>query len=119
VPPAPLITRTPPLTEWEERLREQLEIGGLWTRDTRGPSYARLRPYGPRTTDGFPVYLDLEERLLRARRHPDPAIAHALAVCAAYAYAGTETVSMIMARMGLEENHCRMIGSSVSATSRP
>jgi hypothetical protein len=38
-----------------------------------------------------------------------------MATCAAYAYSGTETVSMIMARMGLEENHCRMIGSSIDA----
>ncbi|GLY82461.1 lipase family protein [Actinoallomurus iriomotensis] len=105
----------PSFPEWEERLREQLGIGGLWTRDIRGPSYARLRPYGPRTTAGFPVHPNLEERLLRARRHPDPVVAHVLATCAAYAYAGAETVSMIMARMGLEQNHCRMIGTSVDA----
>ncbi|MFB9838922.1 hypothetical protein [Actinoallomurus acaciae] len=104
-----------PVPAWEELLREHLEVGGLWTRDTRGPSYARLRPYGPRTTTGFPVHPDLEERLLETRRHPDPVIAHTLAACAAYAYAGVETVSMIMARMGLEENHCRMIGTSVDA----
>jgi hypothetical protein len=104
----------PPLDR-ERRLRDELATGGLWTRDTVGPDYARLRPYGPRTTSGFPVYPDLEERLLRPARQPDPAIAHALATCAAYAYAGTETVSMIMARLGLEENHCRMITSSVDA----
>jgi hypothetical protein len=101
--------------EWERTLRSQLETGGLWTRDTLGPDYTRLRPYGPRTTLGFPVYPDLEERLLRPVRHPDPAIAHVMATCAAYAYSGTETVSMIMARLGLEENHCRMVTSAVEA----
>ena len=100
---------------WERTLRCELETGGLWTRDTQGPDYARLRPYGPTTTRGFPVHPDLEERLLRPGRHPDPVVAHALATCAGYAYSGTETVSMIMARLGLEENHCRMIGSSVDA----
>jgi hypothetical protein len=104
-----------PTLEWERTLRSQLETGGLWTRDAVGPDYARLRPYGPTTTPGFPVYPDLEARLLRAVRHPDRAVAHALATCAAYAYSGVETVSMIMARLGLEENHCRMIGSSVDA----
>jgi hypothetical protein len=100
---------------WEDLLRDQLRAGGLWTRDARGPSYAELRPYGPRTTPGFPVYADLEARLLDAREHPDPVIAHTLATCSAYAYSSAETVSMIMARMGLEENHCRMISSSVDA----
>jgi lipase (class 3) len=111
----PMEVNAPPDLDRQRTLREELAVGGLWTRDTVGPDYARLRPYGPRTTHGFPVYPDLEERLLRPERHPDPAIAHALAACAAYAYAGTETVSMIMARLGLEENHCRMVVSSVDA----
>jgi Lipase (class 3) len=98
---------------WESRLRGELEAGGLWTRDTLGPGYTELRPYGPRTTTGFPVYPDLEEHLLHAVRHPDPVIAHVMATCAAYAYAGAETLSMIMARLGLERNHCRMVSSSV------
>jgi hypothetical protein len=111
--PEPAGALTP--LEWERTLREQLGTGGLWTRDTLGPDYTRLRPYGPRTTPGFPVHPNLEERLLHPRRQPDPVIAHVLAACAAYAYAGTETVSMIMARLGLEENRCRMITSSVDA----
>jgi hypothetical protein len=104
-----------PALGWERTLRDELATGGLWTRDTVGPSYRRLRPYGPGTTAGFPVYPDLEELLLRPTRHPDPVIAHVLATCAAYAYAGTETVAMIMSRLGLEENHCRMITSAVDA----
>ncbi|MFI0450271.1 lipase family protein [Actinomadura sp. 6N118] len=64
-------------------------------------------------TSGFPVYKDLEERLLHARTHPDHEIAHVMATCSAYAYSGPETVSMIMARLGLEDNHCRMIQLSV------
>jgi hypothetical protein len=115
--PGPVDTpvSAPPALGWERTLREELATGGLWTRDTVGPDYERLRPYGPRTTSGFPVYPDLEERLLWPLGHPDPVIAHALATCAAYAYAGAETVSMIMARLGLEENHCRMVASSVDA----
>jgi hypothetical protein len=104
-----------PVLEWENKLRKQLETGGLWIRDTQGPTYQELRPYGPRKTSGFPVYSDLETRLLQVEKHPDPVIAHVLATCSAYAYSGVETVSMIMARMGLEENHCRMIASSVDA----
>lgn len=102
-----------PVLEWEMKLREQLEIGGLWIKDTQGPAYQTLRPYGHRTTPGFPVYPDLEKRLLETEKHPDPIVAHALTTCAAYAYSGAETVSMIMARMGLEQNQCRMITSSV------
>lgn len=102
-----------PVLGWEGALREELDTGGLWIRDTQGPGLAELRPYGPRATQGFPVYPDLERRLLGVTEHPDPAVAHALATCAAYSYADAETVSMIMARMGLDENHCRMIDSSV------
>jgi hypothetical protein len=101
--------------EWESRLRGQLETAGLWVRDTLAPDYTELRPYGPRTTSGFPVYPHLETRLLRVGQHPDPVIAHTLATCAAYAYSDAETLSMIMARLGLERNHCRVIGSSVGA----
>ncbi|WP_433417696.1 lipase family protein [Microtetraspora malaysiensis] len=101
--------------EMEARLRDTLEIGGLWTRDAKAPTYEELRPYGPRETSGFPVYKDLEQRLLNAAEHPDPEIAHVMATCAAYAYSGPETVSMIMARMGLEDNQCRMIQASVDA----
>lgn len=102
-----------PVVTWEGALREELGAGGLWIHDARGPGLAELRPYGSRVTPGFPVYPDLERRLLEAAEHPDPEVAHALATCAAYSYSGAETVSMIMARMGLDENHCRMIASSV------
>jgi hypothetical protein len=105
----------PSALAWERTLRRELETGGLWTRDTVGPDYGELRPYGPRVTPGFPVYPDLEARLLRAGRHPDPVVAHVMAVCAAYAYSDAETLSMIMARLGLERNHCRMISTSSDA----
>jgi hypothetical protein len=104
-----------PVLELEKKLREELETGGLWIRDAQGPTYEELRPFGPRETPGFPVYSDLETRLLEAEQHPDPVIAHVLATCSAYAYSGADTVSMIMARMGLEANNCRMIASSVDA----
>lgn len=89
------------------------EVGELRAREARAPTYAELRPFGPRETSGFPVHKNLEERLLRAEAHPDPVIAHVMATCSAYAYAGPETVSMIMARLGLEDNQCRMIQMSV------
>lgn len=102
-----------PLSEYERKLRDELDTGGLWIRDTRGPSRKQLRPYGPRETPGFPVYPDLESHLLKAEEHPDSTIAHVLATCAAYAYSDAETLSTIMARLGLIENHCRMISTSV------
>jgi hypothetical protein len=102
-------------SEPAQRTRDILEIGGLWRRDAKAPTYDELRPYGHRETSGFPVYKDLERRLLNAAEHPDPQIAHVMATCAAYAYSDAETVSMIMARMGLEDNQCRMIQTSVDA----
>ncbi|WP_214416778.1 lipase family protein [Sphaerisporangium fuscum] len=101
--------------EVEKKLRDVLEIGGVWKRDATAPTYDELRPYGERETAGFPVYKDLEKRLLNATEHPDPEIAHVMATCAGYAYSDPKTLSMIMARMGLEDNRCRMIQSSVDA----
>jgi Lipase (class 3) len=83
------------------------------TQDFTAPSYATLRPLKPQATKTFPVYDDLAGRLLAAHDHPDPEIAHALAVCAGYAYSDGETVAMIMARLGLEDNRCRMISEYV------
>ncbi|MEV6986640.1 lipase family protein [Sphaerisporangium sp. NPDC051017] len=99
----------------EERMRDILRGGGLRRRGVRAPSYDELRPFGHRETAGFPVYKNLERRLLSAVEQPDPEIAHVMATCAAYAYSDPETLSMIMARMGLEDNHCEMIHSSVDA----
>lgn len=101
------------LPEYERKLRDELDIGGLWVRDTRGPSREQLRPYGPRDTFGFPVYPNLESHLLGSEEHPDAIIAHVLATCAAYSYSDAGTLSTIMARMGLIENHCRMVATSV------
>lgn len=102
-------------TESEQRMRDVLELGGLWTRDAEAPTFEELRPYGHRETAGFPVYKDLESRLLHATGQPDPEIAHLMATCAAYSYSDPATLSMIMARMGLEDNRCRMIRTSVDA----
>ncbi|MFC4588516.1 lipase family protein [Sphaerisporangium corydalis] len=112
-------TRKPDMTGGmpaaEQGMRNVLEAGGMWTRDAKAPSYDELRPYGHRETSGFPVYKDLEARLLEATGHPDPEIAHLMATCAAYSYSDPATLSMIMARMGLEDNQCRMIRTSVDA----
>ncbi|MGW2718659.1 lipase family protein [Streptomyces sp. NPDC001492] len=95
-------------------------------RDTyvKGPGYAELRPCKPETDpSSFPVYPDLVERLVEDKHQPDPdgVIPHVLATCAAYSYAGfeqhsdVETVAMIMARLGLEENGCRAFEERVDA----
>ncbi|WP_424533149.1 lipase family protein [Sphaerisporangium viridialbum] len=101
--------------EWDQRMRDILEMSGLWNRDAKAPTYDELRPYGHRETSGFPVYKNLETRLLNAVDHPDPEIAHLMATCAAYSYSDPRTLSMIMARMGLEDNQVRMIQTSVDA----
>ncbi|HEX6887192.1 MAG TPA: lipase family protein [Candidatus Nanopelagicales bacterium] len=77
------------------------------------PSLATLRPLRPEVTPGFPVYPDLVERLLASPDGADPAVMHALAVCAGYAYAGPDVVTMMMARMGLTGNRCRTIAMAV------
>ncbi len=96
-------------------MRDIVQAGGMPPLDVTAPSYEELRPYGHRETAGFPVYKNLERRLLEAGHHPDPEIAHVLATCAAYAYSDARTLSMILARMGLEDNHCQMIQTSVDA----
>ncbi|MDH2426327.1 lipase family protein [Sphaerisporangium sp. TRM90804] len=100
---------------WEERLREALESDGRGVSEAQAPTFEELRPYGHQETAGFPVYKDLENRLLNAVDQPDPVVAHVMATCAAYAYSDPKTLSMIMARMGLEDNHIQMIRSSVDA----
>jgi hypothetical protein len=69
----------------------------------------------PTCTSTFPVYDDLSTRLTRATSHPDATVAHVLATCAGYAYAQADVVAMIMARMGLNQNRCRMIAETVDA----
>lgn len=83
------------------------------TRDATAPSYADLRPLKPERTDTFPVYDDLVGTLVAAQAHPNDTVAHVLATCAGYAYADETTVAMIMARLGLEDNRCRMIAEYV------
>ncbi|MFC8517002.1 lipase family protein [Streptomyces sp. NPDC057257] len=95
-------------------------------RDTyvKGPSYTALRPCKPDTDpSSFPVHPDLVDRLVEDKHQPDPdgIVPHTMATCAAYSYAGfeqhsdVETVSMIMARLGLEENRCRAFEQRVDA----
>ncbi|GGK89115.1 hypothetical protein Sme01_49390 [Sphaerisporangium melleum] len=104
-----------PALDWEHRIRDVLRPGGPRSQEVQAPSYEEMRPFGHRETAGFPVYKNLERRLLDATAHPDPEIAHMLAVCAAYSYSDARTLSMIMARMGLEDNHVQMIQTSVDA----
>lgn len=88
-------------------------------RSAVAPPYERLRPAVSKIrTDAFPVYPDLRDRLLAplvADPLADRAVPHALGTCSAYAYSDAETVSMIMARLGLEDNRCLEICQEVDA----
>jgi hypothetical protein len=81
--------------------------------DCSAPTYAELRPLKPSRTDTFPVYPDLVDTLLSAASYPDDDIAYVMAVCSTYAYSDAQTLSTIMARMGLEDNHCLMVSEFV------
>lgn len=95
-----------------------MEVSGVEdarVREAQAPSWREMLPFSGAGVAERPVYPDLEERLLSAERHPDGVIAHVLAVCSAYAYADSEAVSMIMARLGLSDNLCRRVELSVDA----
>lgn len=79
------------------------------------PSYEVLRPLKATLTPSFPVYRDLADRLVSAAAHPDTTVAHALATCSGYSYSDATTVATIMARMGLDGNHCVEIATTVDA----
>jgi hypothetical protein len=88
-------------------------------KEFKAPSYRELRPLRPLkdiTTDTFPVYQDLVGKLVAAKfdpEHRDEVVAHVMGTCAGYAYSDGQTVAMIMARLGLEDNNCRMIAEDV------
>jgi hypothetical protein len=72
-----------------------------------GPSLEELSPLKPKKgRPQFPVVAGLPEALLRDVIHPVDDIAYVLATCSGYAYSDADTVAMMMARMGLFENHC-------------
>jgi hypothetical protein len=77
------------------------------------PSYAKLVPLAPANASPLPVLPDLVDRLVNATSHPDPVIAYAMAVCSAYAYGDADTLAMIMARLGIEDNRCLMVAEYV------
>jgi hypothetical protein len=83
------------------------------------PPLPTLRPTKPTSSATFPVYHDLEALLAEEEQQPDqqpPAtVAHTLAVAAGYAYSDAATMSMMLARMGLQDNHCLQVGMSVDA----
>jgi hypothetical protein len=88
------------------------------TTQARAPSYEQLRPLRKPedvTTPTFPVHGDLADKLVAAKTHPDQVVAHVLATCAGYAYADADTVAMIMARLGLDQNRCLAIAETVDA----
>ena len=83
--------------------------------DETAPTQAELRPLKRSATKTFPVYGELADRLVTTSLHPDDTVAHVMATAAGYAYSDAATVAMIMARMGLVDNRCRMIGQYVDA----
>ncbi|GII23630.1 lipase family protein [Planosporangium mesophilum] len=85
------------------------------TQDSVAPDYRYLRPLKKPESATFPVYKKLEDLLTQASDHPDRVVAHALATCAGYAYSDAATLAMIMARMGLESNECRLVSQTVDA----
>ncbi|MGH9627140.1 MAG: lipase family protein [Bryobacteraceae bacterium] len=93
---------------------------GTCREDRIAPSYAALRPMlAHPISDEFPVYKELVPRLVKmdANDHPNQLLAHVLSVCCGYSYSDAATVAMIMARLGLAENRCRMISQTVDAMS--
>lgn len=79
------------------------------------PSYSTLRPTKAIASSTFPVYHDLGATLAGVGQQPDPTVAHTLAVAAGYAYSDSETVAVMLARMGLAESHCLQVAMSVDA----
>ncbi len=80
-----------------------------------GPSHEELRPFKPPTSERFPVYHDLPDRLARTRAHPDADIGFVMAVCSAYGYGDASTLAMMMTRLGLERSQCLMASVYVDA----
>jgi hypothetical protein len=100
----------------EHDMQSALANGGLRVHDVKAPSYEYLRPFDESPlTRGFPVYPNLVDHLVSVQDHPDPIVEHVMATCAGYAYSDAETLSAIMARMGLQDNRCRMIHVSAEA----
>ncbi len=99
-------------------------MSGMRFAQALAPAYSRLRPF--RSAEGvisptFPVYHDLVEKFLQAHTAPsdpprwDPVVAHVLATIAGYSYSDADTVALIAARLGLEENRCAMVAQDVDA----
>ena len=83
------------------------------TEDLTAPSYEDRRPYKSATSKTFPVYPDPVDRLVEAKHQRDDELRFVMAVGSSNAYADTATVAMMMARQGLEENHCFMVTEDV------
>ncbi len=85
----------------------------MQVRDCVASSYAELRPFKPEKTATFPVYPDLVETLVSTEKHPDDYGRARDGRVLGIRVRRSETVAMVMARMGLEENHGVMIDEYV------
>ena len=82
------------------------------------PPLPTLRPTKPTLSATFPVYHDLEALLAEEDSSPTsspPRPSRTPWGPAGYAYSDAATVSMMLARMGLQDNHCLQVGMSVDA----
>lgn len=77
--------------------------------------YATAGPVKP----PFPIHESLVDALLRAHLHGvqgrDETVAHALGVCAGYAYADASTVALMAGRLGLSGSRCVRLAQVVDA----
>lgn len=96
---------------------------------SKGPTLREMRPLkqteeSPSSAGRFPVYPNLVDRLAATDTTlPDQQIAHALAVCANYAYATVagfcdepDTLARMMARMGMPGNNTLMVADRVDVS---
>src|SRR3954468_12647758 len=83
--------------------------------EATAPQIAKLRPLKRQRSSTFPVYQDLVAAVVKPNEQPDPTVAHVLATCAGYGYSDTETVSMILARLGLVDNRGLPVEENVDA----
>jgi len=69
---------------------------------------------GSASAPPFPVYREVVDEFLAAHAR-NATVAHVLAVCAGYSYSDTQTVSMMMSRLGFEPGACVRVAQTVDA----
>jgi hypothetical protein len=76
---------------------------------SKAPTYRELRPVKG-TGPTFPIYHDLVDGLVGVERgHYSELATHVCAVAAGWAYAESDTLAAMMARLGLEDSRCLQV----------